>query len=203
MPDVVFKNIGLQEYTDVWQSMKEFTAQRDANTVDEIWFVQHPPVYTLGLNGKKDHLINPSSIPLVKIDRGGQITYHAPGQLIAYCMINLKQRGYGIKEFVLRLQECIQQLLSMYHIQSHLMDKAPGVYVDNKKIAALGLRVKRDCTYHGLSLNIDMDLQPFSDINPCGYTNLEVSQLSDFGVPDSVDTVIDNFKPILKKIIYA
>ncbi len=182
--------------------MKNFTAERKATTVDEIWFVQHPAVYTLGLNGKKSHLLNPSDIPVINIDRGGQITFHAPGQLIAYCLINLKQRDYGIQEFVKRLQQSIQILLDEYNISNHLIDKAPGVYTDNKKIAALGLRVKHDCTYHGLSINVDMDLSPFKDINPCGYPDLKVSQLSDYDIADNIESIIEKFKPILINKIY-
>lgn len=201
--NVIYKNLGLQDYTEVWQAMKKFTAERNTSTTDEIWFVQHPAVYTLGLNGKKIHLLNPSNIPVINIDRGGQITFHAPGQLITYCLVNLKQRGYGVRGFVKRLQKSIQALLLEYNIQSHLIDKAPGVYVENKKIAALGLRVKHDCTYHGLSLNVNMDLKPFNDINPCGYAGLEVSQLSDYGILDNIENVITKFKPILKKNIYT
>ena len=200
--DIIYKDLGLQDYTSVWQAMKKFTMERDEHTKDELWFVQHPAVYTLGLNGKKKHVLNPTEIPIINIDRGGQITYHAPGQLVVYCLVNVKRCGYGIQEFVQRLQNSIQELLSEYNLQSHLIEKAPGVYIDNKKIAALGLRVKRDCTYHGLSLNIDMDLSPFRDINPCGYSELEVTQLSDYNISDSLQTVAEKFKPILKNNIY-
>lgn len=201
--NVVFKNLGLQEYTSVWESMKEFTAQRNSTSLDEIWFVQHPAVYTLGLNGKKAHLLTPTDIPVINIDRGGQVTFHAPGQLVAYCMINLKRRHYGVHEFVSRLQKSIQSLLLEYNINSHLVDGAPGVYVKNRKIAALGLRVKHNCTYHGLSINVDMDLTPFSDINPCGYSGLQVSQLSDYGISETIENVIDRLQPILENNIYS
>ena len=199
----VFKNLGQQDYSEVWESMKDFTAQRDSKTKDEIWFVQHPPVYTLGLNGKNTHILNTSDIPVINIDRGGQVTYHGPGQLVVYCMINLQQRGYGVQAFVKRLQQSIQDLLLEYEIPSHLIEKAPGVYTNGKKIAALGLRVKRHCTYHGLSLNIDMDLAPFKNINPCGYPDLEVSQLSDFAVTDKMEQIIEKFKSILENNIYS
>jgi len=200
---VKFQNLGLQEYTPVWKAMKDFTLSRTPASNDEIWFVQHPSVYTLGLNGKEKHIINSNSIPIVKIDRGGQITYHGPGQLIAYCLIDLNRLGYGIQEFVNRLQTSIRLLLETYHIDSHLIDNAPGVYTNGKKIAALGLRVKKNCTYHGLSINIDMDLSPFKDINPCGYHDLEVSQLSDFDVNDPIENIIEIYKPLLKNSIYA
>jgi len=202
MSEVIFKNIGLQDYSETWQAMKELTSNRIQDSNDEIWFVQHSPVYTLGLNGKKKHLIKPNQIPVINIDRGGQVTYHGPGQLVIYCMVNLKKCGYGVQAFVSRLQQSTQNLLSNYDIDSHLVEKAPGVYVDSKKIAAIGLRVKRDCTYHGLSLNINMNLAPFKDINPCGYTNLEVTQLSNLGINDNIEQVIKKFEPILKRTIY-
>ena len=214
---VIIKDLGIQDYIPTWDAMKKFTIERNESTQDELWIVQHPPVYTLGLNGKNEHILNPSKIPIVKIDRGGQITYHAPGQLIVYCMVDLKRRGYGVKDFVIHLQNSIQELLSEYNIKSHLVDKAPGVYVDNKKIAALGLRVKRNCTYHGLSINIDMDLKPFKDINPCGYPDLKVTQFSDcylsnhsslnpsalnFSSTDYFTNITQKFIPILKNRIY-
>jgi len=200
---VIFKELGLQDYTQVWNEMKNFTLQRGLTTEDEIWLVEHPAVYTLGLNGKNIHILNPNDIPVINIDRGGQVTYHGPGQLIAYCLIDLKRRNYGVQEFVKRLQNSISRLLDSYKIQNHLIDKAPGVYVDDKKIAALGLRVKHDCTYHGLSLNVNMNLSPFKGINPCGYPNLEVTQLSDYNISDSIKTISEKFKPFLESSIYS
>lgn len=200
---VTFKDIGLQEYIPTWDAMKEFTLSRTDKTQDELWFVQHPAIYTLGLNGTKEHILNPTDIPIINIDRGGQITYHAPGQLVVYCMVDLQRRGYGVKEFVIRLQKSIQNLLTEFKIPNHLVDKAPGVYVDNKKIAALGLRVKRHCTYHGLAINVDMDLEPFKNINPCGYPNLDITQMSDYKVTDSINDISEQFKPILKNCIYS
>ena len=200
---VIFKRLGQQEYIPVWEAMKKFTLERKPATTDEIWFVQHPPVYTLGLNGKDKHILQATDIPLVKIDRGGQITYHAPGQLVAYCMIDLRRCNYGVQEFVKRLESSIRKLLKSYNIDSHRVDKAPGVYVDNKKIAALGLRVKKQCTYHGLSLNVNMDLQPFKNINPCGYPGLDVCQLADYGVTDSVENTGNKLEPELINSIYS
>lgn len=199
---VVLKDLGIQDYLPTWEAMKKFTLDRDNSTQDELWFVQHPAVYTLGLNGKNEHILNPTNIPVINIDRGGQVTYHAPGQLIVYCMIDLNRCGYGIQVFVRRLQTSIQTLLKEYKIQSHLVSKAPGVYLEDKKIAAIGLRVKRNCTYHGLSINVDMDLTPFKNINPCGYPDLEVTQLSDYGIIDSIDSIVNKFKPILINTLY-
>lgn len=199
---VIFKDLGIQDYLPIWEAMKKFTLERDNTTHDELWFVQHPAVYTLGLNGKNEHILNPTKIPIINIDRGGQITYHAAGQLVVYCMVDLDRCGYGIKEFVVRLQNSIEMLLNQYKISSHLVENAPGVYVADKKIAALGLRVKRNCTYHGLAINIDMDLTPFNNINPCGYPDLEVTQMADYGITDSIETIAENFKPILKNSIY-
>ncbi len=200
---VIFKNLGLQDYTQVWQEMKNFTLDRTPASNDEIWLVQHPAVYTLGLNGKNTHILNPTNIPIINIDRGGQVTYHGPGQLVVYCLVDLERRHYGVQEFVKRLQNSLQTLLSNYNIATHLIDKAPGVYINNKKIAALGLRVKHNCTYHGLALNVDMDLIPFKDINPCGYPDLEVTQLSDYNITDSIKTISNKFKPILENSIYS
>ena len=199
---VRIKDLGLQEFTPTWEAMKNFTLERNKSTPDEFWFVQHPATYTLGLNGKSRHVLNPTNIPLINTDRGGQVTYHAPGQLVVYCLVDLDRLGCGIHEFVKRLQNSIQALLKEYNISSHLVDKAPGVYINDKKIAALGLRVKKQCTYHGLSININMDLSPFKDINPCGYTGLEVTQLKDLNVSDTMDIIIEKFKPILKNSIY-
>jgi len=200
---VIFRDLGTQDYTPVWQKMKNFTLEREPATDDEIWLVQHPAVYTLGLNGKNDHILNSTNIPIINIDRGGQVTYHGPGQLVVYCLVDLKRQNYGVLEFVKRLQNSVQTLLASYKINSHLINKAPGVYVDNKKIAALGLRVKHDCSYHGLAINVDMDLSPFKDINPCGYPDLEVTQLSDYNISDSVDIISEKFKPILENSIYS
>ena len=162
--------------------MQEFTARRGPDTADEIWLLEHPPVYTLGQAGKPEHLLQITDIPLVNIDRGGQITYHGPGQIVAYLLIDLKRRGYGVRELVTRIEQTIINLLAEHHIQAQRLTNAPGVYVDNAKIAALGLRIKHGCSYHGLALNVDMDLSPFSYINPCGYQGMAVTQMRDFGV---------------------
>lgn len=162
--------------------MQEFTARRDADTTDEIWLLEHPPVYTLGQAGKPEHLLQATDIPLVHIDRGGQITYHGPGQIVAYLLIDLKRRGYGVRELVTQMEQSIINLLASHHIDAQRQPQAPGVYVDNAKIAALGLRIKHGCSYHGLALNVDMDLTPYHHINPCGYQGMAVTQTRDLGI---------------------
>ncbi len=159
--------------------MQDFTAQRDVDTPDEIWLLEHPPVYTLGQAGKPEHLLSTTDIPLVHIDRGGQITYHGPGQIVAYLLIDIKRRGYGVRDLVARMEQTIIDLLASYNLTAQRRDHAPGVYVNDAKIAALGLRIKRGCSYHGLALNVDMDMRPFANINPCGYQGMAVTQLRD------------------------
>lgn len=162
--------------------MQDFTARRDAATTDEIWLLQHPPVYTLGQAGKPEHLLDDIGIPLVRIDRGGQITYHGPGQVVAYLLVDLKRRGFGVRELVTRMEQAVIDLLAEHDIHAERRVDAPGVYVAGAKIAALGLRIKRGCSYHGLALNADMDLTPFSHINPCGYPAMAVTQTRDAGI---------------------
>ena len=173
------KNLGHQDYQLTWEQMIAFTQNRNAQSADELWIVEHPSVFTQGISGTKKHVLNASDIPIVQSDRGGQITYHGPGQLVIYCLFDLKRLGLGVKQTVGILEDSVQELLSRYQIDTHLKDGAPGVYVNNQKISALGLKVKNGKTYHGLSLNIDMDLSPFSQINPCGYPGLEVTQMAD------------------------
>jgi lipoyl(octanoyl) transferase len=182
---LLIQQLGLQEYEPVWRNMQQFTDNRDNSTRDEVWLVEHSPVFTLGMNGKPEHLLNPGDIPVVKIDRGGQVTYHGPGQLVAYLLIDIKRRKLGIRKMVEKIERAIIHLLADYQIEARGRRDAPGVYVGEQKIAALGLRVRRGCTYHGLALNVKMDLEPFSRINPCGYEGLEVTQLADLGGPDT------------------
>ena len=177
---LIVRHLGQQPYESVWQDMQRFTEQRDKNTNDEIWIVQHPPVFTLGKAGKAEHLLNTGDIPVVQVDRGGQVTYHGPGQLVVYVLLDLNRLKLGIRELVTRLENCVIGLLSEYDVKAESKKEAPGVYVDGRKIAALGLRVRRGCCFHGLALNVDMDLEPFARINPCGYEGLETTQLSDF-----------------------
>jgi len=183
------RQLGLQDYEPVWRQMQQFTDQRDESTEDELWLVEHPPIFTLGMNGKPEHLLDPGEIPVIKIDRGGQVTYHGPGQLVAYLLIDIKRRKLGIRAMVEKIEQAIIDLLADYQIQARGRRDAPGVYVGDAKIAALGLRVRRGCTFHGLALNVNMDLEPYSRINPCGYAGLEVTQLSDLGGPDAIEAV--------------
>lgn len=169
---------GLSDYQFVLKQMQDFTSQRDNKTLDELWVLEHLPVYTLGQAGKMTHLINPNTIPLVQSDRGGQITYHGPGQLIFYFLLDLKRQGWSTRNFVSGLEQLVIDTLKSFHINSHRQDQAPGVYVDGAKIASIGLRLRKGCSYHGISVNVDMDLSPFQDINPCGYQGLKVTQLS-------------------------
>ncbi len=180
------KQLGKQDYQVVWQAMQDFTQTRDKNTEDEIWVVSHPPTFTLGRNGKEEHILRPSNIPIIKVDRGGQVTYHGPGQLVVYFLLDLHRRNLGIRQLVTLIEDCLVALLAQYNVEAYSDKKAPGVYVDEKKIAALGLRVSKGCTTHGLSLNVDMDLTPFNNINPCGYQGLEITQCVDLGIEDSL-----------------
>ncbi len=181
----VVRRLGRVEYEPTWRAMQDFTARRTADTPDELWLLEHPPVYTLGQAGRREHLLAATDIPLVPIDRGGQITYHGPGQAVAYVLVDLRRRGYGIRELVNRMEQAVIDLLAAHGVAARRLAGAPGVYVDGAKIAALGLRVKRGCTYHGLALNVDMDLAPFAAIDPCGYPGLRVTQCRDLGVEPS------------------
>ncbi len=186
---MIIRRPGLVPYEPTWRAMQEFTTRRDASTPDELWLVQHPPVYTLGQAGKPEHLIHATDIPLVKIDRGGQITYHGPGQVVGYLLLDLHRRQLKVREMVSLLEQAIIDCIADYGLDARRKDGAPGVYIDGAKIAALGLRVKNGCSYHGLSLNVDMDLTPFTWINPCGYSGLQTIQLKDFGVTEGPDEV--------------
>jgi lipoyl(octanoyl) transferase len=178
------RRLGLVAYEPIWRAMQHFTAERDADTADEIWLLQHPPVFTLGLAGKPEHLLRDIGVPLVQVDRGGQITYHGPGQIVAYLLLDLNRRRLKVRELVHAMEQAIIDLLADYAIAAARRPRAPGVYVGDAKVAALGLRVRRGCSYHGLSLNVAMDLAPFAAINPCGYSDLPVTQLRDLGVAD-------------------
>jgi lipoyl(octanoyl) transferase len=190
-PALEICQLGQREYQPVWRAMQAFTDQRTDATADQIWVVEHPPVFTLGQAGSMDHVLMAGDIPVVKVDRGGQVTYHGPGQLVVYPLLDLRRLGLGIKALVNLLEQAVIDLLSSHGIQAKRRDGAPGVYVDERKIAALGLRVRRSCTFHGLSFNIAMDLEPFARINPCGYAGLEVTQLSALGVATDLDRVAE------------
>jgi len=186
---LLIRQLGQQEYEPVWRQMQLLTDQRDETTQDEIWLVEHPPVFTLGMNGKPEHLLNPGQIPVIKIDRGGQVTYHGPGQLVAYLLIDIKRRKLGIRAMVEKIEQAIIDLLAEHQINARGRRDAPGVYVGDSKIAALGLRVRRGCTYHGLALNVNMDLEPFSRINPCGHKGMKVTQTADLEGPDKLAAI--------------
>ncbi len=176
---MILRQLGRVDYTATFEAMKEFTASRDENTPDELWLCEHPPVFTQGLSGRPEHLLRDIGIPVVQIDRGGQITYHGPGQVVIYLLLNLSQRDLKVRELVHKIEQAVIDLLADYGIKAGRKESAPGVYVAAAKIAALGLRIKHGCSYHGVSLNVDMDLAPFDAINPCGYAGLRVTQLRD------------------------
>ena len=193
--DVIVRNLGLQPYLPVWQSMQAFTRERTRPGISELWIVEHEPVFTLGQAGKPEHLLNPGEIPVINTDRGGQVTYHGPGQLVLYTMLDLHELGIGVRSLVEKLEQAVILFLHDHQVHSQAKRNAPGVYVNEKKIAALGLKIRKGFSYHGLSFNIDMDLEPFSRINPCGYQGLEVTQLKDLDVimtPDQVAPVLIN-----------
>ncbi len=179
---MIIKDLGLIDYQPVVDKMREFTLSRDADTEDELWLLEHQPVFTQGANGQAEHVLDLHDIPLVATDRGGQVTYHGPGQLIAYPLIDLRRYKSGVREMVSRLEQTVISMLSDFDIDAYARKDAPGVYVDERKIASLGLRVKRGACYHGVSFNIDMDLTPFSYINPCGQAGMEVIDLTSLGI---------------------
>ncbi|HCG8428988.1 octanoyltransferase [Vibrio parahaemolyticus] len=186
---LVVKRLGRQDYEPVWKAMHEFTDQRTEETPDEVWLVEHNPVFTQGQAGKAEHLINTGDIPVVQSDRGGQVTYHGPGQLVAYFLINLRRKKLGVRDLVTTIENLVIDTLKAYNIDSAARPDAPGVYVDGKKICSLGLRIRKGCSFHGLALNVNMDLTPFLRINPCGYAGMEMVQVSQFNGPSDVETV--------------
>lgn len=189
MTELLVRSLGTQPYGEVWQAMREFTDTRDETTPDELWVVEHSPVFTLGQAGKREHILRESDIPIVKSDRGGQVTYHGPGQLVIYLLLDLRRKSLGVRDLVSGIENAIINLLKAWGIAAEARKDAPGVYIERRKIAALGLRVRRGRSYHGLSLNVAMDLTPFEAINPCGYEGLEVTQLREFGVDETVSAV--------------
>jgi len=186
---VIRRTLGLVAYEPTWRAMQAFTRGRDAETGDQVWLVEHPSVFTLGLAGRREHVIAPGAIPVVATDRGGQVTYHGPGQAVAYLMLDLRRRGLGVKELVRRIEQAAIGLLAGYGIEGERRAGMPGVYVNGAKIAAIGLRIARGCSYHGIAVNAHVDLEPFGRIDPCGYPGLASTRLADFGVRDSMDAV--------------
>ncbi len=194
MADLLIRRLpGLSPYEPVWRAMQAFTDARTPGTPDELWVVEHEPVFTLGQAGKWEHVLAPGSIPVVPVDRGGQVTYHGPGQIVAYPLLDLRRAGIGVREYVQRIEQAVIDTLAEWNILAVRRDGAPGVYVNGAKIAALGIRVRRGCTFHGLAFNVDMDLEPFHRINPCGFQGLQVTQVLDLGGPSrlaDVETVL-------------
>ena len=193
VPPCLVRELGRQTYEPVWRAMQRFTDQRTEATPDEIWLVEHDPVFTLGQAGKPEHVLAAGDIPVIHVDRGGQVTYHGPGQIVAYPLFDLKRMKVGVREYVQRIEQAIIDTAAEWNIHAERREGAPGVYVAGAKVAALGIRVRRGCTFHGLAFNIGMDLEPFHRINPCGYQGLQVTTLSDLGGPSGMDAV----KPVL------
>ena len=194
----VLRDLGRVEYEPTWRQMQDFTQQRDENTADEIWFLEHPPVFTMGLNGSDEHLLAPGDIPVINIDRGGQVTYHGPGQLVVYPLINLRRLGLGVRALVTALEQSVVETLASFDIEAASRADAPGVYLDHdNKIASIGLRVRRNCSYHGLAFNVAMDLSPFHRINPCGLAGIQVTQVADHGGPSGLTDIRDTLAPRL------
>ena len=189
---LTIRNLGLQDYDITWQAMQRFTHERTTDTNDELWIVEHPSIYTLGLSGKREHLLTIGNIPVINSDRGGQVTYHGPGQIIIYVLLDIKRLNLGIRQLVKILEQSMISVLAQHDISGLSRIDAPGVYVNDQKIGSIGLRIKKNCSYHGLSLNNNMDLRPFDHINTCGYSGLEVTQLSDLGVTVSSKELADS-----------
>lgn len=186
---LIVKKLGRQDYEPVWKAMHKFTDERTEEDVDQVWLVEHNPVFTQGQAGKAEHVLNAGDIPVIQSDRGGQVTYHGPGQLVAYFLINIRRKKFGVRDLVTHIENLVINTLKAYNIDSTARPDAPGVYVDGKKICSLGLRIRRGCSFHGLALNVDMDLSPFQRINPCGYQGMEMAQVSQLGGPSELENV--------------
>jgi len=196
-PPVRVRHLGLVEYEPTWRAMQRFTDARDAASADEVWFLEHPPVFTLGMAGRREHLLAPGEIPVVATDRGGQVTYHGPGQLVVYTLVDLRRAGLGVRDLVTALERAVIAYVGTLGIDARCRREAPGVYVDGRKLASVGIRVRRGASYHGLALNVNLDLEPFRRINPCGFAGLEMTQLAALGGPADVQQVALEFAPLL------
>jgi lipoyl(octanoyl) transferase len=201
VPALRTRHLGLVDYEPTWRAMQRFTAERSARTADEIWFLEHPPVFTLGVSASRTHLLAPGDIPVVQIDRGGQVTYHGPGQLVVYPLIDLRRALLGVREFVSALERAVIDLAADYGIDASSRREAPGVYVQGRKLASVGVRVRHGGSYHGLALNVALDLAPFARINPCGYAGLQMTQLSELGGPTTVDECAAALEPHLRRTL--
>jgi lipoyl(octanoyl) transferase len=196
-PAPLIRRLGLVAYEPTWRAMQRFTEERDAATPDEVWLLEHPPVFTLGINANPAHLLAPGGVPVVQIDRGGQVTYHGPGQLVVYPLIDLRRAGLGIRDFVTALERAVIEVAAQFGIAAEARRSAPGVYVAGRKLASVGVRVRRGASYHGLAVNVALDLAPFQRINPCGYAGLQMTQFSELGGPQSVDACAQALEPAL------
>jgi lipoyl(octanoyl) transferase len=201
VPRPVIRRLGLVEYEPTWRAMQRFTDERGPATPDEIWFLEHPPVFTLGMNASAAHVLAPGDIPVVQIDRGGQVTYHGPGQLVIYPLIDLRRSGLGIRDLVTALERSVIDLAAEYGVMAEARRSAPGVYVEGRKLASVGIRVRRGASYHGLAVNVSLDLEPFGRINPCGYEGLQMTQLADLGGAASVGVAIEALEPHLLRAL--
>ena len=197
------RRLGIAEYEPVWRAMRALTDSRNENSADELWLVQHPPVFTQGQAGKAEHVLAPGNIPVIQVDRGGQVTYHGPGQIVAYPLVDIRRKKIGVREFVNRIEQAIIEVLAHYSVKGERMAGAPGIYVNGEKVASLGLRVRRGCTFHGLAFNVDMDLEPFQRINPCGFEGLQVTQLSALAPADFQQTEDLLVKSLVQQLGYS
>jgi lipoyl(octanoyl) transferase len=198
---VIVRNLGLVAYEPTWRAMHAFNAARTSATADQLWLAEHPPVFTLGLAGRREHVLAPGGIPVMATDRGGQVTYHGPGQAIVYVLLDLRRLGIGAKELVRRLEQVVIEVLAARGVRGERRDGMPGVYVDGAKIAAVGLRIARGCSYHGVALNVDLDLEPFGRIDPCGYPGLASTRLADLGVRDKISAVQQDLADALTRCL--
>jgi lipoyl(octanoyl) transferase len=203
VPPHIIRDLGLVEYEPTWRAMQRFTDQRGPDTPDEIWFLEHPPVFTLGMNASPDHVLSPGDIPVVQIDRGGQVTYHGPGQLVVYPLVDLRRAGLGVRDIVTALERSVIDYAAELGIEAECRKNAPGVYVEGRKLASVGIRVRRGASYHGVALNVSADLEPFQRINPCGYPGLEMTRLADLSPVDAVSAAAEAVKPHLLRRLYG
>ena len=187
--------LGREDYVPLWHAMQEFTDERDESTLDEIWFCEHPPVFTMGLNAAEEHLLAPGDIPVVQIDRGGQVTFHGPGQLMVYPLIDIRRANIGVRTLVTALEQSVVDLAAEFGVEAAAKPKAPGVYVNDDKLASVGLRIRRGASFHGMALNVDADLEPFSRINPCGYRGLEMTDFKTLGIDLSLEQTAERLLP--------
>lgn len=203
VPAPVIRHLGRAHYESTWHAMQKFTAERNATSADEIWFLEHAPIFTLGMNASRAHLVSPGAIPVLQIDRGGEVTYHGPGQLVVYPLIDLKRAALGVRDLVSALEASVVNYVAELGIKAQCRRDAPGVYVGQRKLASLGIRIRRGASYHGLALNVDMDLEPFARIHPCGFTGLQMTQLADLVGPSAIEVVAQDFAPHLLRALFA